>query len=805
MPDFYRIGIALSLTSNVSQVMQAVARDMLYVHTHVNALQSAFSRLGLAVSGAFAMFTGTAALRGVEHLVDKTKSYYDELARLKNLGMSMPEIDAYRSTAWGAIGQTRGVTLTQSMNAAGAAFSMTRDFGETNALIGPITRFLGASQIYGKTTPDDTLKLLRSSDLLSRFTNPQTGAFDAGRFGGFLDLLSKGMAGTHGAFNLRTSLALGQQAGAATMGLSDQGLVTMMVMSQMMGGLRAGTAFTSLYQQFAGGQMRAPQIRELEFLGLLDPSEVLGERGGGGGAGGPRLHGAPRGFGRGARGSGFGGMSISDAASKRLSGMWGTDTLEGMSEVIRRLEERGVTDPADIQQHTFRLGGRQTTQRFMALQGRSREQMRRERWGISQGPGTDDMYANAEDMSVTKNLTDLSAAWNDLLIVVGGEKTPFYLEYIKKLTDYIINFTTALRTVNPETLQALGKGFIVMGTALVGAGAVAIIAALGPAGWFILGMGALAAIFVKDWGAAFNSVVKGFRAVMDTIDVIANWLDSRIPKGGHFPWEMYPDKPEPNPMYKAPGYSPPSGGGFNFGDWWRGQTTPKAKPMSLSALGNSITGPKIPLTGVEGHPTFGTGGGANFMTGALPGGGDLTRITTAAGAMTAYGPAAADMGGFVDDLMAAGAPIHSIGSYNKRHIAGSSRWSQHAYGTAIDIEQSARNVVSPAFLAWANSHPSQLREAMRRRHMLSGGDWHGKSGPDFGHFEWGGPGETGYAKGSRAIPPNKDAGTTIQHQTYLDGRQIAESVTRHQVRGMGQGMTSGSRISDPTATRPQAV
>jgi hypothetical protein len=50
--------------------------------------------------------------------------------------------------------------------------------------------------------------------------------------------------------------------------------------------------------------------------------------------------------------------------------------------------------------------------------------------------------------------------------------------------------------------------------------------------------------------------------------------------------------------------------------------------------------------------------------------------------MTVYSAAAGDMGGLIDDLVAAGAPIHDIGAYNRRHIAGSSRWSQHAYGTA---------------------------------------------------------------------------------------------------------------------------
>jgi hypothetical protein len=83
-----------------------------------------------------------------------------------------------------------------------------------------------------------------------------------------------------------------------------------------------------------------------------------------------------------------------------------------------------------------------------------------------------------------------------------------------------------------------------------------------------------------------------------------------------------------------------------------------------------------------------------------------------------------------------------------RQIAGSRRMSQHSYGNAIDIDQSSRNQVSPALRNWASSHPAELRAALNRNQMISGGDWRN---PDFGHFEWGG--------GKGLLPAAREAGT----------------------------------------------
>jgi hypothetical protein len=135
---------------------------------------------------------------------------------------------------------------------------------------------------------------------------------------------------------------------------------------------------------------------------------------------------------------------------------------------------------------------------------------------------------------------------------------------------------------------------------------------------------------------------------------------------------------------------------------------------------------------------------ANYYRGEPPPASSMVPIKTSGGhTFTVHKNSADAIKGFVEDLEKAGAPIHDVGGYNRRHIAGTNRWSQHAYGNAIDINQSGRNATSRDFERWRETHGPELRAALAKHNMVSGGDWRN---PDWGHFEWGGPGDTETAK-----------------------------------------------------------
>lgn len=70
-------------------------------------------------------------------------------------------------------------------------------------------------------------------------------------------------------------------------------------------------------------------------------------------------------------------------------------------------------------------------------------------------------------------------------------------------------------------------------------------------------------------------------------------------------------------------------------------------------------------------------------------------------------------------------PIYFMGGYRHTKIAGTRRWSKHAFGMAIDVNQTARNRIKKRF-------PRGVTAAAKRCGLKHGSVW---SNPDTGHFE----------------------------------------------------------------------
>lgn len=148
---------------------------------------------------------------------------------------------------------------------------------------------------------------------------------------------------------------------------------------------------------------------------------------------------------------------------------------------------------------------------------------------------------------------------------------------------------------------------------------------------------------------------------------------------------------------------------------------------------------------------------ANYFRGTPPraGAGDLVTIRSPSGVrFTVHRQAAPAFQGFLNEVESRGYSLRQggdTGGYNRRTIAGSSRWSQHAYGNALDINQVGRDIV-------VGDYPEWIDDVARQFGIIPGTEF-----GDKGHFEWGGVplSESGgagrYVEGS--LPPYQ--GTNI--------------------------------------------
>jgi hypothetical protein len=132
--------------------------------------------------------------------------------------------------------------------------------------------------------------------------------------------------------------------------------------------------------------------------------------------------------------------------------------------------------------------------------------------------------------------------------------------------------------------------------------------------------------------------------------------------------------------------------------------------------------------------------------------------------------------GFLSELADAGAPVSSSGGWNYRQKVGARGLSEHAFGGAIDVNQTGRDEVTPQFRKWIAANPGVLQQAERRWHIY-GGERFG----DLGHFEWGGvPGGTQVAQaqpvpspavpqGAREVEPQGGTGALVNSTRNKDG------------------------------------
>jgi hypothetical protein len=226
-------------------------------------------------------------------------------------------------------------------------------------------------------------------------------------------------------------------------------------------------------------------------------------------------------------------------ASQRLTKLIGKDPLDLAANLVEHFKNQGITDPMEQMRLTLRALGRQTTQRYTAEEVANFHQMIAERDRMKQGFGAGDSFNTFMNKDVSANLLALSNAWNNLLTAVAGPNSENVIAILHKLTGAINYMTQQVNQTDPQTITKIAEAIGVLGVAMTGAGAVAILAALGPAGWvagIAIGLAATAAAFPKVREAlvaiptALNDAID---FVVKALGTVASRIAEAINKLGH--------------------------------------------------------------------------------------------------------------------------------------------------------------------------------------------------------------------------------------------------------------------------------
>jgi hypothetical protein len=154
---------------------------------------------------------------------------------------------------------------------------------------------------------------------------------------------------------------------------------------------------------------------------------------------------------------------------------------------------------------------------------------------------------------------------------------------------------------------------------------------------------------------------------------------------------------------KATGRTPPSGAGSYVATPPRENATTKAAEKATGPAKTSYLAGKDDLD----IPSAGPKGKANRFSRNYQGGGqpniELKKIDTPYGKINVNKDAAVAFGGFFQDMKDAGAPLKQPGSYNPRQKRWGGGWSEHAFGNAVDFDDTI--MFSKQFQKWREENP----------------------------------------------------------------------------------------------------
>lgn len=465
------------MSSNHNAILSALSGHLLHVNANVNTLTGNFGKLKLAIGSALAIGAGVTILDTMGKLIQSTKEYSDELAKLQTLGGGMSKAVVSGEIARKAfdISQRIPMKVEDLMKIPGASYSI---LGQEDSMkvwekLAQFQWVMQNQKDFKGDAGDDMSKFLRSGELSGRLTDPTTHKAAIEELTRFLDLSQKVMAATHGMVTPSTMLGMAQQAGFSMRDMTDEGFMNMAIMSQAMGGPRAGTAMLSLYNQVATGKMTKPAAIGMQDLGLLGADEWKSDHG----------H-----------------VIISPQAEARLGKLLGKNPMDFVDKIYENLEKQGVTDPEEQKRRVAAAMSRQTSERFVIEQMMNRQQMAAERERMSQGMGSSDAAGIYGAKSITANEEALYNAWHNLQVAVAGPQSERVIEVLQKLTAILNSMQSSVTGMNPETIGLIAKVIAGMAAAIVVIGGISLLALTSVPVLIAGAVAAIAAFIALDWG-----------------------------------------------------------------------------------------------------------------------------------------------------------------------------------------------------------------------------------------------------------------------------------------------------------------
>lgn len=495
--QIYNVGIHLSAVNGVSTVLAAISKQMLGLHGSVHQLERGFSSLNKAIVGTVLIGAGAGILKAASTF-EKAGEKLVHAETLLNAGLpkGMAAVDMMiaRTAAYNEAGKNLNTTFSGNIEHMHDLYNIVQEMHHAadllpvmNKLDNAFTFATGKSGVEHGQSGSDLAAAARAFELAGR-TDPKA----------IEDIATKyvsSIIGLRGRVNGNELFqAMSSANGMRTLMTDDfiaKGLPTLINVMKGRTGSALSTFENNVYSGVSSSQLQGEAAMK---YGLQSKEHAMYSSG--------RL----RGF---DSGTGFRSDLMGDpikwanAFREHLKSDMNinVDDVKEMRHVASEIGKGNVRLKALFEELLLPMTNKQLNKEYANIEKIDQDRIKE---GQDNDPG---MWRDR-----------VKKQWEGFEEAVGkGLVDPLINNVLKPLT-FALRDMGQYAIKNPETIANFAKGMVALGAVFVGAGMVALVAAIGAGGWFIAGMGALAYAFKLIQPGDIKGVVESISAIKKHMD-----------------------------------------------------------------------------------------------------------------------------------------------------------------------------------------------------------------------------------------------------------------------------------------------
>jgi hypothetical protein len=466
--SIYRIGMEISMANNVSRVLGAIVADMGSMLLLQGKLTQGFATMNRAVMGIGAIIGGAVLAGGLSKLASHGDKLLDQQDKLVRAGMSLNDVLKLQAGFYEKI---------SAAVPTGTAADYLKQFNDLRSVVGadkaeavtPWSMKLEAiiANATGKSAEGEGFKLWRAMEMTGRSISDPAGTQK------LADAFVKDIIGSGGKLDAQTYQTMARRGGVAWANASPEFLAgPMSVVAADLGGETAGTAMMSAYMFMTGANtLSKQQFEVMQKAHLIDPNKVTHDKGG-------RVNVAPGGI--------IGSDEFAGQGKFDLYG-WTKKYLEPGLHAI------SGHDRAVFASLLAKVGRNRNVMRMLNMFSDTGflEQIDKDLAQWKQAHSIDQSYGDY----ITNNPMGVKQAYHSqmesMLQAIGAPMMQAALPVMRSITG-MFEGIGRVANANPEAIKAIGYALAGLSAGAITGGLMLIAAAIGPAGWLVLGIPALA-------------------------------------------------------------------------------------------------------------------------------------------------------------------------------------------------------------------------------------------------------------------------------------------------------------------------